>query len=138
MKPVPKKEIPDYNPATGRFLSRDPEDGKAIDPKTLHKYLYAAGDPVNKFDPLGRAGVEYSLTLIPGGTIAATAVPYLLELATAAGPPVVEFIYAIAPGIAAAKAFCWTESALAWALTKAGSPTSQPEPEAGLCLLLGP
>jgi hypothetical protein len=51
---------------------------------------------------------------------------------------VVNFVTAIAPGIAAAKAFCWAESALAWALTKAGTPTSQPEPEAGLCLLLGP
>ena len=28
-----------YNPATGRFLSRDPEDGKASDPASLHKYL---------------------------------------------------------------------------------------------------
>ena len=36
-----------YNPLTGRFLSRDPEDGKSVDPKTLHKYLYAGGDPVN-------------------------------------------------------------------------------------------
>jgi RHS repeat-associated protein len=43
-----------YNPSTGRFLSRDPEDGKAIDPKTLHKYLYADGDPVNGIDPRGR------------------------------------------------------------------------------------
>ena len=43
-----------YNAATGRFLSRDPEDGKAIDPKTLHKYLYAGGDPVNRVDPRGR------------------------------------------------------------------------------------
>ena len=43
-----------YNPATGRFLSRDPEDGKAVDPKTLHKYLYAGGDPVNGVDPMGR------------------------------------------------------------------------------------
>ena len=43
-----------YNPATGRFLSRDPEDGKPVDPKTLHKYLYAAGDPVNRIDPRGR------------------------------------------------------------------------------------
>ena len=30
-----------YNPATGRFLSRDPLDGQFWDPKTLHKYLYA-------------------------------------------------------------------------------------------------
>jgi RHS repeat-associated protein len=43
-----------YNPATGRFLSRDPEDGKSIDPKTLHKYLYAGGDPINAMDPTGR------------------------------------------------------------------------------------
>jgi RHS repeat-associated protein len=43
-----------YNPLTGRFMSRDPEDGKPIDPKTLHKYLYASGDPVNGIDPMGR------------------------------------------------------------------------------------
>jgi RHS repeat-associated protein len=44
-----------YNPATGRFLSRDPEDGIPTDPKTLHKYTYAGGDPVNFADPSGRA-----------------------------------------------------------------------------------
>jgi len=44
-----------YNPATGRFLSRDPEDGKLKAPASLHKYLYAAGDPVNRIDPRGRA-----------------------------------------------------------------------------------
>jgi RHS repeat-associated protein len=44
-----------YNPATGRFLSRDPEEGKRYIPATLHKYLYASGDPVNRIDPLGRA-----------------------------------------------------------------------------------
>jgi len=43
-----------YNPVTGRFLSRDPEGGKPIDPKTLHKYLYADGEPVNGIDPTGR------------------------------------------------------------------------------------
>ena len=51
-----------YNPATGRFLSRDPEDGYANDPKSLHKYLYAGGDPVNGMDPTGRDEVEYGLT----------------------------------------------------------------------------
>jgi RHS repeat-associated protein len=51
-----------YNPATGRFMSRDPENGKAKDPKTLHKYLYASGDPVNRIDPSGRGDlVELSL-----------------------------------------------------------------------------
>jgi len=47
-----------YDPITGRFLSRDPQDGKPIDPKTLHKYLYATGDPVNKLDPTGRYATE--------------------------------------------------------------------------------
>jgi RHS repeat-associated protein len=42
-----------YNAGTGRFMSRDPEDGKAKIPATLHKYLYAAGDPVNGLDPSG-------------------------------------------------------------------------------------
>jgi len=44
-----------YNPATGRFMSRDPLDGSAKDPASLHKYLYADGDPVNGWDPTGRA-----------------------------------------------------------------------------------
>jgi hypothetical protein len=46
-------------------MSRDPEDGKIKDPKTLHKYLYADGDPVNRIDPRGREGalVEYAATL---------------------------------------------------------------------------
>ena len=50
------------NPLTGRFLSRDPEDGDPTDPKTLHKYLYTGGDPVNGWDPTGREeAVSYSL-----------------------------------------------------------------------------
>ncbi|MGA2084000.1 MAG: DUF2341 domain-containing protein [Terracidiphilus sp.] len=49
-----------YNPATGRFLSRDPEDGKIKIPATLHKYLYAGGDPVNMIDPTGRELTAYA------------------------------------------------------------------------------
>jgi RHS repeat-associated protein len=61
-----------YNPLTGRFLSRDPEDGKALDPRSLHKYLYADGDPVNGMDPRGRGdlveGVEIDFDLVEGGS----------------------------------------------------------------------
>ena len=46
-----------YNTMTGRFVSMDPENGIPTDPKTLHKYLYAGGDPVNAKDPTGRADV---------------------------------------------------------------------------------
>jgi RHS repeat-associated protein len=57
-----------YNPATGRFMSRDPNDPqprnldrKPIDPKVLHKYLYAGADPVNLEDPRGKKLIEYCL-----------------------------------------------------------------------------
>jgi RHS repeat-associated protein len=52
-----------YNPNTGRFMSRDPYDGDAKIPATLHKYLYAGGDPVNLKDPTGRDWLEYKLLL---------------------------------------------------------------------------
>jgi RHS repeat-associated protein len=52
-----------YNPATGRFLSRDPEDGENSIPKTLHKYLYVGGDPINWHDPIGRDMAEYGIML---------------------------------------------------------------------------
>jgi RHS repeat-associated protein len=49
-----------YNPATGRFMSRDPEEGYVGVPVTLHKYLYAGVDPVNHIDPRGRFLAEYA------------------------------------------------------------------------------
>jgi RHS repeat-associated protein len=49
-----------YNPLTGRFLSRDPLNGYINDPATLHKYLYAGGDPVNIMDPTGRGMFDTS------------------------------------------------------------------------------
>jgi RHS repeat-associated protein len=52
-----------YNPSTGRFLSRDPESGVNFVPKTLHKYLYVGGDPVNMVDPSGRDLVDYGIML---------------------------------------------------------------------------
>jgi RHS repeat-associated protein len=39
--------------ATGRFISADPFAGNPDEPLTLHKYLYAAGNPVNNRDPSG-------------------------------------------------------------------------------------
>jgi RHS repeat-associated protein len=60
-----------YNPLTGRFMSRDPEDGNRLNPTTLHKYLYAGGDPVNRLDPTGRAELFQS-ALITGGSALTT------------------------------------------------------------------
>jgi RHS repeat-associated protein len=52
------------NPLTGRFLSRDPEDGDPASPASLHKYLYTEADPVNLVDPSGRATVEIPKSLV--------------------------------------------------------------------------
>ena len=54
------------NPITGRFLSRDTVNGDIANPPTLHKYLYAGGDPVNRVDPTGRSlGEDADLDQIP-------------------------------------------------------------------------
>jgi RHS repeat-associated protein len=52
-----------YNPTTGRFMGRDPEKGHYTNPASLHKYLYANGDPVNGSDPAGKSTVAEDLQL---------------------------------------------------------------------------
>jgi RHS repeat-associated protein len=45
-----------YDPATGRFLTRDPFPGFAFDPVSQHPYVYARNNPVNLVDPSGLQG----------------------------------------------------------------------------------
>ena len=53
-----------YNPATGRFLAMDSDEGNAVDPATLNKYLYAKNNPVNTVDPTGHgAFAEFATEL---------------------------------------------------------------------------
>ena len=42
-----------YDPRMGRFATTDPFGGLFRDPVSLHKYLYASGDPINRIDPSG-------------------------------------------------------------------------------------
>ena len=86
-----------YNPNTGRFMSRDPEAGYAKEPASLHKYLYANGDPTNRVDPTGRAAMleflfttadistptEAGLVALAGGT-AATVTSWAIAVEVAA------------------------------------------------------
>jgi uncharacterized protein (DUF2235 family) len=44
-----------FNPNTGRFWTRDTDEGDQEDPLSLHKYLYAADNPINEIDPLGQS-----------------------------------------------------------------------------------
>ena len=50
-----------FNPLTGRFVTRDPDLGRIKAPVTLHKYLYAGADPVNRLDPTGRGIIDYAV-----------------------------------------------------------------------------
>jgi RHS repeat-associated protein len=46
-----------YDPASGRFTQADPSSGQITLPWTLHKYIYANGNPLLYFDPSGRDGL---------------------------------------------------------------------------------
>ena len=75
-----------FNPLTGRFLTRDPENGKRVMPKSLHKYVYAGNDPVNRFDPTGRDFMFYMLKL--GKSLSgAETLSYLFEVQGAGVTP---------------------------------------------------
>ena len=53
-----------YNPITGRFMSRDPDDRNLRAPNELHKYLYAGRDPINAMDPSGKGDDEVSYSTL--------------------------------------------------------------------------
>ena len=42
------------NPDTGRFWTMDSYEGNSSEPLSLHKYLYANADPINRIDPSGQ------------------------------------------------------------------------------------
>ncbi|MGQ0799431.1 MAG: RHS repeat-associated core domain-containing protein, partial [Pseudomarimonas sp.] len=49
-----------YSPRVGRFNRIDPWEGDPLNPITLNKYLYAAGNPLRFTDPDGRCPVALS------------------------------------------------------------------------------
>jgi hypothetical protein len=59
-------------------MSKDPDNGKLNNPASLHRYLYAGGDPVSALDPTGRAEL-FETSLIEGGSLRAGIVPALVE-----------------------------------------------------------
>jgi RHS repeat-associated protein len=112
-----------YNPASGRFMSRDPEDGKIRILATLHKYLYAFGDPVNRIDPRGRESMLETGSL--DAIIGTTPVPALVELAggamaSAAAVAVSGYLAAIDTATTAAIATADFFEALGWVKATTG------------------
>ncbi|HEY2170226.1 MAG TPA: RHS repeat-associated core domain-containing protein, partial [Candidatus Angelobacter sp.] len=62
-----------YQPATGRFMTRDSQDGVQCFPGSFSPYLYTSGDPVNMIDPTGHTAAvetaELNGLLLLGGVI---------------------------------------------------------------------
>lgn len=59
------------SPELGRFVSSDPYAGSTYDPPSLHKYMYAHNDPINKIDPTGMFSiVSVSITISINSTLA--------------------------------------------------------------------
>jgi RHS repeat-associated protein len=58
-----------YNPATGRFLTRDLLEGVTEDPQSLHKYLYCKNNPVNCIDPSGNMSLVELGAVVAGNFI---------------------------------------------------------------------
>ncbi len=71
------------NTSTGRFWTMDSFEGDPQSPVSLHRYLYAAADPVNQTDPSGKetlVGLSQATALVLG--LAALSVAALLEVQT--------------------------------------------------------
>jgi RHS repeat-associated protein len=65
-----------YDPALGRFLTMDPAPGDLLSPETLHRYVYATGDPINRQDPSGRTSLsEIQAVQVNQGILATQALP---------------------------------------------------------------
>jgi RHS repeat-associated protein len=66
-----------YDPATGRFISRDPFPAQAADTQTFNRYVYVKNNPTNYVDPSGEFWnliVEYGWDAL---NVAADAAQYL-------------------------------------------------------------
>jgi len=72
-----------YQPAVGRFWTRDTYEGDSSDPLSLHRYLYTQGNPVNGVDPSGHDG-ELAGTLTAINNLSITAATYISRVPGAA------------------------------------------------------
>jgi RHS repeat-associated protein len=72
------------HPGLGRFWTLDTFEGQQTDPLSLHKYLYASGNPVMNTDPTG----QYSFGQVLGGIgIASTIASIVIPAITSGGDP---------------------------------------------------
>jgi len=78
-----------YDAGVGRFTTTDPWQGSVFDPASLHRYLYAGADPVNKWDPSGK--VTLGETIVVTGYMSARSLMVWLSVAAIIGVTIVEY-----------------------------------------------
>jgi len=47
-----------YDPAIGRFITRDPIKGNIMNPQSLNPYVYCLNNPMKYIDPDGREALD--------------------------------------------------------------------------------
>jgi RHS repeat-associated protein len=57
-----------YDPAAGRFISKDPKPGNEVDTQSLHRYVYAMNNPVRFIDITGLSREEVTKLAGPSDT----------------------------------------------------------------------
>ena len=75
-----------YDPATGRFTTRDPFHGFAVFPQTQNPYVYTNNNPVNLTDPSGKILFLPLLAVAILGGLIGGAIYYTLRTITNADP----------------------------------------------------
>jgi len=81
------------NTSTGRFWSMDTFVGRSDDPLSLHKYLYAGADPINRRDPRGRDFIDSIVAVSISVTLFVSSVPHLLSEAFEEGGTAVGVLF---------------------------------------------
>jgi RHS repeat-associated protein len=70
------------DPSRGRLIGMDRFEGSSMDPHTLHKYLYASADPINRIDPSGHVSLAGALVVLNGIGIGVNVATYAFNIAT--------------------------------------------------------
>ena len=83
-----------YDPTVGRFNRMDPFAGNPQDPQSLHKYLYAHANPINRIDPFGYSSIAIGgLTDLAGAIGIASMLTALTIAAIIAAVLMVDYLF---------------------------------------------